>query len=583
MGKFKRAIAVFSAFLLLTAVTACSSKDDEVYGKITEINDTKITVETGTYEKPSTPDKNSAAGADSTSGSDSQAGDNSNANSKEPPEKPDGSADNTPPSGEKPDGDPPSDSSGQGGKPPENMIGFTSDGGSATYILSDNIDITNLEEGVLVKLTLDGDTVTAIETIQQPGDAPGENAGSETGDTKISATFTVNGGEQTSQNKDYDSETANVSAVLVENKGTLSISGGTLTKSGDTTSSEESNFYGLNAILSASGGSKVTLDGTTLTSSSDGSNAIFATGKGSKIVAENFTIYTTGDSARGLDATYKGTIIATGGDITTKGSHCAPIATDRGEGTIKVSDTSVSADGDGSPCIYSTGTITASNVTGNATGSQIAVVEGKNSLALDNCVLQGAGKNGIMLYQSTSGDAAEGKASFNAADSTLTTTSKGPMFYVTNTDASATLKNTKLYYSSGVLVNASGNKTNNWGKAGENGGDFTLTGVSQSLEGSVKCDEISTVALNLTERSSFKGCINTGNSAKSASVQLDKSSTWTLTDDSYVSAIANKDTTCSNIKSNGFTIYYDKANAANKWLDGKTLSLSGGGKLTPAG
>ena len=44
MGKLKIAIAVFSAILLLTAMTACTSKDDEVYGKITKINDTKITV-----------------------------------------------------------------------------------------------------------------------------------------------------------------------------------------------------------------------------------------------------------------------------------------------------------------------------------------------------------------------------------------------------------------------------------------------------------------------------------------------------------------------------------------------------------
>ena len=573
MGKLKIAIAVFSAILLLTAMTACTSKDDEVYGKITKINDTKITVETGAYEEPPKLEKNSSTQSETGSQTDSTSkADNKAADSNEPPQISDGGQ--------------PSDSSGQdrsNGRFPEGINGFTADGGSATYILSDNIDITGLEEGILVKLTLDDDTVTAIEIIHQPGNAPGGSAGSETGATKTSATFTVSGGKQTSANKDYESEEANVSAVLVENKGSLAISGGSLIKSGDTTDDTESNFYGLNAILSASGGSKITLDGTTLTSSSDGSNAIFATGKGSKIVAKNFSIYTTGDSARGLDATYKGTIIATGGDISTKGSHCAPIATDRGEGTIQVSDTSVSAEGDGSPCIYSTGIITAANFTGYATGSQIAVVEGKNSISLDHCVLQGAGKNGIMLYQSTSGDAAEGEASFNAADSTLTTTSKGPMFYVTNTEASATLKNTKLYYSSGILINAAGNKTNNWGKAGENGGNFTLTGISQNLEGNVKCDQISTVTLNLTEKSAFKGSINAGNSAKSATIHLDKSSTWTMTGDSYVSAITNKDTACSNIKSNGFTLYYDKSNAANKWLDGKTLSLSGGGKLTPAG
>ncbi|MCQ4638378.1 hypothetical protein NE619_16735 [Anaerovorax odorimutans] len=543
MGTFKKTIAVFSAFLLLTLLAACSSKDDEAYGKITEISDTEITIETGAYE---------------------------------PPAKPEGE------SGSAPAGESPSQEKEQGGAPPQGMGGFTSDGGSKTYILSDNIDITNLKEGVLVKLTLNEDTVTAIETIQQPDGGPAGGADSETGTAKASAAYTVSGGKQNSENKDYESEDANVSAVLVQNKGSLTLTGGTLTKSGDTTDDDESNFYGLNAILAASGGSNVSLDGTTLTSSADGSNAIFATGKGSKVTAKDFTIYTTGDSSRGLDATYKGTIVASGGNITTKGSHCAPIATDRGEGTIQVSDTSVSAEGDGSPCIYSTGDITATNVTGNATGSQIVVVEGKNSITLKDCILQGAGKNGIMLYQSTSGDAAPGQAILNATDSTLTTTSEGPMFYVTNTDAAATLENTKLYYSSDILVNAAGNNTNNWGKEGENGGNFTLTGVSQKFEGNIKCDKISTVALNLTEKTSFKGAINSADTAKSASISLDKSSTWTVTGDSYVTAITNKDAACNNIKSKGFTVYYDKDNNANKWLNGKTLSLSGGGKLTPA-
>lgn len=559
MRTVKKAAAILSLFFLLAALAACGSKEDTAYGKITKINDTEITIETGTYEEPS----------QKPSGTEGET----------PPAKPDGdtgSSDQQPPEGESGQGDkePPS------GEPPEGIGGFTSDGEEATYLLSDKIDITNLKEGLLVKLTLEEDTVTAIETIQQP--EPPSETDSEEATAKTSAAYTIDGKEQTTQNKDYSVDKSNVSAVLVENKGNLTLSGGTLTKSGDTTSDNDSNFYGLNAVLTASGGSKVALDGITLTSSGKGANAIFATGENSQITAKNFTIYTTGDSSRGLDATYNGTIIADSGDITTKGSHCAPIATDRGEGTIKVSNTSVSAEGDGSPCVYSTGNIRCTKVTGSATNSQIAVVEGKNKLTLKECVLQGAGKNGIMLYQSTSGDAAEGKAVFKASDSTLTTTSGGPMFYVTNTVASATLKNTTMYYSSGILVNAAGNKTNQWGKVGENGGNFTLTGVNQTLEGDIKCDKISTVSLKLKKQTKFKGAIDAANTAKSISVNLDRSSTWTVTADSYVSVITNKDSKCTNIKSSGHTVYYDADNEANSWLDGKTLSLSGGGKLTPS-
>lgn len=558
MSKLKKTIAISSLLILVVALAACGG-DKEAYGEISKISDTKITIKTGSYEEPSKPSDEKQSSAKPVSSSDSADGTKNDSKKQEPPAKPDGDGDGN-------------------GKPPKESVGFKSDGGTATYALSSNIDITGLEEGSLVKLSIESNKVTAIENVQ---DSSGD-LNSDTGSTELTAAYTVDGKKQTSTDKDYESAEENVNSVLVKNKGNLTFSGGTLAKSGDTTSDDESNFYGLNAIFAVTEGSTATIDGTTLSSSGNGSNAIFATGKGAKITAKNFKIYTTGNSARGLDATYGGSITASNGDITTKGAHCAPIATDRGEGTINVSNTSVSAEGDGSPCIYSTGNITATKVNGSAMDSQIAVVEGKNSIKMDNCTLQGSGKNGIMLYQSTSGDAAEGQANLTATSSKLTSTSNGPMFYVTNTNASATLENTSLYFSSGVLVKASGNKTNNWGKEGENGGNFTLTGISQNFKGDITCDKISTVALALTKNSTFNGAINAKNTAKSASISLDKSSAWEVTADSYISSITNKNTKCTNIKANGCTIYYDKANKDNSWLKGKTITLPGGGKLTPA-
>jgi len=37
-----------------------------------------------------------------------------------------------------------------------------------------------------------------------------------------------------------------------------------------------------------------------------------------------------------------------------------------------------------------------------------------------------------------------------------------------------------------------------------------------------------------------------------------------------------------NIIGNGHTVTYDASLAANKWLSGKTYTLTGGGKLRPA-
>ena len=125
--------------------------------------------------------------------------------------------------------------------------------------------------------------------------------------------------------------------------------------------------------------STATLGDATLESEADGSNAVFATGEASKITADNLTIHTKGDSSRGLDATYGGTIEATNVDITTEGAHCAPIATDRGEGTIVVEGGTLSAAGERQPLhLIPPGILRQRTVTGTAMGSQAAVVEGKN-------------------------------------------------------------------------------------------------------------------------------------------------------------------------------------------------------------
>lgn len=266
--------------------------------------------------------------------------------------------------------------------------------------------------------------------------------------------------------------------------------------------------------------------------------------------------------------------------IKTLGAHCAPVATDRGGGTIVVSSSKLFASGDGSPCIYSTGDITAESCSGKATGSQIAVVEGKNSITLKDCTLIGAGKNGVMLYQSTSGDAAVGTAVFTSEDSTLKTTSSGPMFYITNTDAVIKLKNTKLIFSSGELLNAAGNNTNNWGKVGSNGGNVTLNAESQTLKGNVTCDNISTVSMSLASSTVFTGAVDSGNTGD-VTITLDKTSKWNVTADSYVTAIVDADSTFSNIVSNGHTIYYSTSDSRNSSLNGKTVTLSDGGKLVP--
>ena len=347
--------------------------------------------------------------------------------------------------------------------------------------------------------------------------------------------------------------TADQNAFIGKNKAVIKIENSVFDKTGNTTSDDNSNFRGQNAVVLGIEGSQINIKGSNITSNSNGSNAVFATGEGSVINVENTNIHTKSDSSRGLDATYKGTVNGKNLTITTEGAHSATLATDRGEGTITAEATKLTTSGAGSPVIYSTGNITANNVNGVANNSEIGVVEGKNSITLTNSNVTGYKDNGFMLYQSFSGDAESGVARLKAENNTLTTHSTGAFIYVNNTTAEVDLSNNAISMpNTTTLVKAAADS--HWGKTGENGGHLILRASNQALSGNILADSISTIALDMTNGSSLVGSINTDNTAKEVTVKLNKDSQWTLTGDSYVKSLINKDTTGENIHLNGYKL-----------------------------
>jgi hypothetical protein len=252
--------------------------------------------------------------------------------------------------------------------------------------------------------------------------------------------------------------------------------------------------------------SKADIDGVTLTTATSGANAIVATNSGS-VEIKNSKISTASDNSRGLHATYQGTISAKETEISTIGASCAALATDRGEGTVTAEDMTLKTAGAGSPLIYSTGKISVKNSKGSATGAQIAVVEGKNSITLEGCDFttngvgnrNGADNAGVMIYQSMSGDAREGTGSFTATDCKLTVLKDSPVyenapfFFVTNTTATIALTNTTLDFSNNQkFISAKG--TSEWGRSGKNGGivNISISGLTATNE-NVETDSISIV------------------------------------------------------------------------------------------
>lgn len=375
-------------------------------------------------------------------------------------------------------------------------------------------------------------------------------------------------GEEKTLRDAYTSSQSDESVILVKNGGNATINNATITKSkGDSTNTENSEFYGINAGVLVTEEATATIQNTEISTNAKGSNAVFSTGSDSKIYIKDSTIKTTGESsARGLDATYGGYIEADNVNITTKGGSCATLATDRGEGTVIAKNSTLETNGTGSPIIYSTGDISIEKTTGVANASQMVVIEGKNTATITHSTLKANGQGnrndvdqaGVMIYQSMSGDASEGTGTLNVENSSLTipTSSKyyqtAPMFFITNTDAVINLTSTELNYGSSILLSAKG--TSEWGKEGSNGGNVTFNANSQTLKGDIELDKLSTLTMKL-QSSTYLGTINADNTAQSISLTLDKSSKLTLTGDSYITSLTNEDTSNSNIDLNGYHLY----------------------------
>lgn len=333
-------------------------------------------------------------------------------------------------------------------------------------------------------------------------------------------------------------------------------------KSGDSTKNDEADFYGDNAAIYATNKATLTLSNLDVSTNGAHANAVFSYGEGTTVNISDSTIATSGNCSGGIMTTCGGNMNATNLTIETSGNSSAAIRSDRGGGTVNVSNGSYTTSGKGSPTIYSTANITVNDATLTSTTSEGIVIEGKNSVTLNNCNLTANNTEhnsdksdvykGIMIYQSMSGDATSGKSAFAATDGSITN-KKGDVFFVNNTSADIDLENVSITNedTSGVFLRVA---AAGWGNEGRNGGKVNLNTKNQTIDGDIIVDNISILNMYLKDNSSFTGAINTDKSSGQIYVELDENSTWTLTDDSYISGL-----TCdeNSINLNGHKLYID--------------------------
>ena len=352
-------------------------------------------------------------------------------------------------------------------------------------------------------------------------------------------------------------------------------------KTGDS-EGDEADFYGENASVFATNGATLDLSNLVVSSNGTHANGVFSYGEGTTVNISDSYIETSGNCSGGLMTTGGGTMNASNLTIHTTGRSSAAIRSDRGGGTVKVNGGSYTTEGTGSPAIYSTADITVDDALLTTTASEGVVVEGKNSVTLndvqlvaDNNTLNSDKSDvykAVMIYQSMSGDAAEGEASFTANGGSITN-ANGDIFFVNNTVATINLSGTAITNNDadGLFLRA---EAAGWGSEGSNGGHVTLNASNQAIDGNMVVDSISSLNLYLSDSSTFNGAINSDGAQGDVYVDLSEGSKWVLTGDSYIKSL-----TCEadSIDLNGYTLYVDgTAYEAGKALSGNPVEVEVG-------
>ncbi len=405
-----------------------------------------------------------------------------------------------------------------------------------------------------------------------PGGTPpdGNPPGGNSGNVTYSANKEITKDEDITEGT-YNSSTKDENVISVSGSIKTSLSNITVTKTGDSDGGDNTSFYGTNSAIIAKDGATVNITNAQITTDATGANGVFSYGgsattnnsksDGTTVNISDSVITTSKDNSGGIMTTGGGTMNATNLTVTTAGTSSAAIRSDRGGGTVVVDKGTYKTTGKGSPAIYSTADITVKNATLVATASEGVVIEGKNSVTLENVELtdtnntlngQSTTYKNIFLYQSMSGDAADGEAVFTSKNSKITT-NKGDSFYITNTTAIINLENNEITNidSTGYFLRA---QKDSWGNSGSNGGNVTLNLTNQKVNGNIYIDNISSLSINMVS-SNYEGTINKDNIAKSISIKLDSSSILKLTGDSYITSLEDDDTTYSNIDLNGYKLY----------------------------
>lgn len=370
----------------------------------------------------------------------------------------------------------------------------------------ESIELSDLAEGDILTVEVGSSNTAASATVESVGGGQSFGGSGEVTQGTAATTISEDG---TYSGESYTSTGDDENALRVDGAAVM-LDGVSVDKSaGAASNTEDGDFYGMNAALLAMNGATVTIKNATVPSSAQNGNGVFSYGGGTTVNISDSTITTTAD-------------------------------------------------------------ITVKNANLTANNSEALVIEGKNSITLEDCYVTGnmsdtkgtsssENVHNVMIYQSMSGDADVGTSVFSMTGGSLVGSS-GDMFYITNTRCLLTLSGVNIVNNDadGALLRVVGySASRGWGTAGSNGAQVEFTADGQTLSGDIIVDTISNLTMTMKNGSTFTGTINIIDNAEggtavsdNAFVAIESGCIWNLTGNCTLTSLTNNGT----INFNGYTI-----------------------------
>lgn len=356
------------------------------------------------------------------------------------------------------------------------------------------------------------------------------------------------------------------SVILGKDLSSITLSQSIVEKTGDTTDLKKTLEYGINAAVLAGPGSTLNALGSSISSFAIGAPAVVISGENASANITDTDVASSGGSSPVFMSLQSGQIHINGGWQHSL-QDTSPVFYVDSHSSLSADACLGQSDGPNSPVIYNAGTFTASQLNALSGQSATAVVGPGSSTALTSSTIttaaidQASGMEGVFIIRDPKNTAnvgdtsaknrekkkASGKAEISLTGCTinfsdLATRPGTAVFYPSYVDSNITLSSNSELAGFNTLMRLESSSS-------------SISAKAQILYGEVVGDDQSEIEMTLTEGTGYGGAINTDQSMKKAVLHIDESSRFSLSQDTYLTELDNKDTANSNITTNGYHLY----------------------------